>query len=223
MRIHLILIAVTFGAVLAGNCSSTPSPVRITPPRVPQGGRTLSLAVASTDVKRIVAATETGGFFRTFDGGKNWQHLDGLPNYQARDVAIAFTNPNIIIATTLSAYRKINDGGIWRSLDGGASWSQPTGWAPPPGPNCTDRPSAWGISHMPLSKTFYVGTDCGIAVSHDNGATWSNFVLDPSVMGRFMHRVRSVLVINRTSGVAASDRGLFFLNQGGAWQKAQTV
>ncbi len=76
---------------------------------------------------------------------------------------------------------------------------------------------------MPLSKTFYVGTDCGIAVSHDNGATWSNFILDPSVTGLLMHRVRSVLVINRSSGVAASDRGLFFLNQSGTWQKAQDV
>jgi len=220
MSSHVALLTIFIFALMASDCSV---PVRIAPPRVSQGGRTLSLAVASTDDKRIVAATETGGLFRTFNRGKNWQHLDGLPNNRTRDVAIAFLNPNIIIATTVPQYRTLNDGGIWRSLNGGASWSQPSGWAPPPGPNCTDRPGAHGISHMPLSSTFFVGTDCGIAVSRDNGATWSNFVLDPSVVGKEAHRVRSVLVINRTSGVAASDRGLFFLDANGVWRKAQDV
>jgi hypothetical protein len=54
-----------------GGCS--PGPVTIAPPRVAQGGRTLSLAITSNNNQRFVAATETGGLFRTFDGGKSWQ------------------------------------------------------------------------------------------------------------------------------------------------------
>ena len=27
---------------------------------------------------------------------------------------------------------------------------------------------------MPLTRTFYVGTDCGLAVSNDDGVTWTN-------------------------------------------------
>jgi hypothetical protein len=104
-------------AVLAG-CN--PTPVTINPPRVQQGGRALSIAVASTDDKRMVVATETGGLFRTFDGGASWQHLNGLPNVKTIDVAIASLNPNIIIATTQSQYRAVNDGGIWRSIDDGS-------------------------------------------------------------------------------------------------------
>ncbi len=33
----------------------------------------------------MVVASETGGLFRTFDGGISWQHLD-LPNYKTIDV-----------------------------------------------------------------------------------------------------------------------------------------
>jgi photosystem II stability/assembly factor-like uncharacterized protein len=172
----------------------------------------------------MVVATETGGLFRTFDGGQSWQHLEGLPNYMTRDVAIASLDPNTIIATTLPLFRAVNDGGIWRSTDGGGSWSQPPGWAPPPGPACTARPGAWGISHMPLSRTFYVGTDCGLAVSNDNGATWTHIFLDPNAEGdEFRHRVRGVLVINRTSGVAAADSGLFHIGPGGAWVRGPSV
>ena len=159
-----------------------------------------SIGMASTDQRRMVVATETGGLFRTYDGGQSWQHLDGLPNYKTIDVAVASLAPDTIIATTQSQYRTINDGGIWRSTDGGGTWTQPTGWATP-GPHCTDRPSAYGISHMPLSRTFYVGTDCGLAVSNDDGATWTNVIPDPNAAagGTFINRVHSVLVINRTS------------------------
>jgi photosystem II stability/assembly factor-like uncharacterized protein len=203
----------------------TPSPVTIMPPRVKQGGRALSIAVASNNAKHMVVATETGGLFRTFDGGASWQRLDGLPNFKTIDVAIPSLAPDTVIATTESQYRTINDGGIWRSTDDGATWHQPTGWAPPPGPDCPDRPGAYGISHMPLSHTFYVGTDCGLAISNDDGATWSHIVLDPNSPGTdpLRNRVRSVLVINRTSGVAAADAGLFHLGPDGTWVKSQNV
>jgi len=215
----LARIAALLIFALAG-CSSTTT---ISPPRVTQGGRSLSIAMASTDQKRMVVATETGGLFRTFDGGTSWQHLDGLPNFKTIDVAIAWTDPNIIIATTTSEYRTVNDGGIWRSTDGGGTWTQPTGWATA-GPQCTDRPSAYGISHMPLSKTFYVGTDCGLAVSNDNGATWTNVIPDPGAQGSgtFTNRVHSVLVVNRTSGVAVGDRALWHLDGSGSWVPASS-
>lgn len=205
--------------LLAG-CSST---VTIAPPRVTQGGRALSISVASTDQKRMVVATETGGLFRTFNGGASWQHLDGLPNYKTIDVAIASLDPNTIIATTQAQYRAVNDGGIWRSTDGGATWTQPQGWAPQSA-TCMGRPSAYGISNMPLSHTFYVGTDCGIAVSNDDGATWTNTIPDPlgTVQNPLQNRVHSILVINRTSGVAVGDRGLWHLDDRGTWVRASS-
>jgi photosystem II stability/assembly factor-like uncharacterized protein len=218
MRLPRLTVSLAVAGVLAGCLRS---PVTITPPRVPEGGRALAIAVTSTDAQRLFVTTESGGLFRTFNGGTSWQHLGGLPNFATLDVAVASLAPQIIIATTRSRYRVMNDGGIWRSTDGGGTWTQPAGSLPPPGPACPSRPSAHGISHMPLTRTFYVGTDCGIAVSNDDGATWSHFVLDPAASGSdsARHRVRSLLVINRSSGVAAADRGIFFL-RGGSWAPA---
>ncbi|MDQ3242177.1 MAG: glycoside hydrolase [Gemmatimonadota bacterium] len=201
-------------------CNS--APVTITPPRVAQGGRALSIAVSPTDIRNLVVATETGGLFRTFNGGESWQHLN-LPNYQTVDVSFGL-DPQTLIATTLARYRAISDGGIWRSTDGGGTWTQPSGWAPPPGLNCPSRPGAYAISRVGSSRTFYVGTDCGLAISNDDGATWSNIVIDAGgVAGdSAWGRMRAVLVLGPRSGLAAGDRGLWHLNAGGAWTKATT-
>jgi photosystem II stability/assembly factor-like uncharacterized protein len=219
MRIHRVWLAAVLPGFLA---ACAPTPVTLVPPKVPEGGRALSIAVRSNDAKRIVVASESGGLFQTFDGGKYWLHLDAFPNYKPIDVASASLAPDVVIATAQSQYRKINDGGIWRGTADGANWIQPPGWAPAPGPGCTDRPSAYGISHMPLTRTFFVGTDCGLAVSNDDGVTWTNQILDPSAAGSslFKNRIHSVLVINRTSGVAVGDGGLFFLSPSGVWIKS---
>ena len=197
---------------LAWACSK--SDVTIAPPRVPQGGRAVAIAVSLADEKRIVVATESGGLFRTFNGGTSFQHLDAFPTFAPVDVAIASLDPNIIIATARDDFATITGGGIWRSTDGGASWKRPTGWPPPMSPTCGARPWARGISHIRLSRTFHVATDCGIAVSTDNGATFSMVVLNPS-----QPKVRGVLVTSRTTGVAADDTRLYYLN-GGMWQLA---
>ena len=191
----------------------TKSDVTIAPPRVNQGGRAIAIAVSQSDGKRILVATASGGLFRTFDGGVSFQHLDAFPNYLPLDVAIASLDPNIMIATGQDDFRKISGGGIWRSTDGGASWKRPIGWPPATsGSSCSARPWARGISHMPLTRTFYVATDCGIAVSQDNGASFSMVVLNPA-----QPKVRGVFVINRTTGVAEDDSRLWFLNNG-MWQ-----
>ena len=209
--LRLIVFSIAFPITWA----CTKSDVTIAPPRVPQGGRAVAIAVSASDGKRLLVGTASGGLFRTFDGGVSFQHLDAFPTYAPLDVAIASLDPNIMIATARDDFRTISGGGIWRSTDGGASWKRPTGWPPASsGSTCSSRPWARGISHMPLSRTFYVATDCGIAVSQDNGASFSMVVLDPS-----RPKVRGVLVVNRTTGVAADDIRLWFINNG-TWQMA---
>ncbi|MGI9076942.1 MAG: WD40/YVTN/BNR-like repeat-containing protein [Gemmatimonadaceae bacterium] len=198
-------------------CGCTRSDVTIVPPKVPQGGRAVSIAVSQNNEKRLIVATESGGLFRTFDGGGSFHHLGGFPTFAPVDVSIASLSPDTVIATARDDFRGVSGGGIWRSADGGASWRRPAEWPPAPGIGCPTRPEACGISHMPLTRTFYVATDCGIAVSTDNGASFSVAVLDASLPPRFdslQHRVRSVLVLNRTTGVAdgrlwfSSDKGV---------------
>jgi hypothetical protein len=203
-----ILRRVVF-AILAGAGISAcgQSDVKIVPPKVPQGGRAVAIAVAQTDAKRLIVASATGGLFRTFDGGVSFHHLDGFPTLFAVDVVIASLDPNIVIATARDDFATITGGGIWRSQDGGASWSRPAGWPPPSG--CGGRPAATGISHIPLTRTFHVATDCGLAVSTDNGATFTTTPIDPANPMLF-----SVLVVNRTTGVAADSKRTWFLNNG---------
>lgn len=109
MPFHKVWFAAALAA-LSLACSS--GPVTIAPPRVPEGGRAVSIAIRSTtNEKRIVVATESGGLFQTFNGGTNWFHLDAFPNYKSIDVASASLAPDVVIATARSQYRKINDGG----------------------------------------------------------------------------------------------------------------
>jgi photosystem II stability/assembly factor-like uncharacterized protein len=180
--------------------------VKLVPPRVPQGGRAVAIAVSQSDAKRLVVASESGGLFRSFDGGVSFQHLDGFPTLFAVDVAMASLDPNVIIATAKDDFAKVSGGGIWRSTDGGVTWKRPAGWQPA---GCSGRPGAAGISHMPLTRTFYVATDCGLAVSTDNGASFTTTPLDPTNPMLF-----SVLVLNRNTGVAADNRRVWFLNNG---------
>jgi len=200
------------GTTLIWSGCTCASDVTIAPPRVPEGGRAVSIAVNQSNQKNLIVATESGGLFRTFDGGISFQHLDAFPTYAPVDVAFASLNPNVVVATARDDFRTTSGGGIWRSADGGASWSRPSGWPPASSASCSSRPAASGISHMPLSTTFYVATDCGIAVSTDNGATFSMVVLDSAHA-----TVRAVLVVNRSTGVAADDNRLWFLRDG-SWQ-----
>src|SRR5688500_8514890 len=75
------------------------SDVQIFPPKVPQGGRAVTIAVSQSNAKRLVVATESGGLFRTFDGGVSFQHLDGFPTLYAIDVVKASLDHNVLIAT----------------------------------------------------------------------------------------------------------------------------
>ena len=199
-------------ACTLSGCSS--SDLTIAPPRVNQGGRAVAVSVSLSDQNRIVVATETGGLFRTFNGGVSFQHLDGFPTIFAVDVFIASRDPNTVIATARDDFRTTAGGGIWRSIDGGASWTRPSGWPPPPSATCGSRPGAGGISHIALTSTFHVATDCGLAVSNDNGATFSTIPLDPANPKLF-----AVLVTSRSTGVAADNRRLWFM-QGGQWLPA---
>jgi hypothetical protein len=216
----LITVSILFA------CAGCKATVIQTQPKVPEGGRAVAIAVRPDNDQRMIVASETGGLFRTGDGGITWTHIDGFPSHFAYDVAYASFGSNIVIATTRSRYRAVNDGGIWRSIDGGDTWTQPAGAAPATSVRCPSRPSAYGISFQPLTRNVYVGTDCGLAVSQDNGATWTHLVLDPTGpiwSDSLQNRVWSVLVFTNRSGVAAAADGMWFrAGSAGAWTKASS-
>ena len=62
---------------------------------------------------------------------------------------------------------------------------------------------------MPLSHTFYVATDCGLAVSNNDGASFTTTPIDPLNKMLF-----SVLIVNRSTGVATDSKRIWYLNNG---------
>lgn len=139
------------------------------------GGRTHSVDVDPGDPNTAIAATESGGLFKTTNGGTSWRHIDTLLPFRMADARYAPGDRRIVIATVYNdAGRKTNGNGIFRSTDGGETWSKPATANPP----CAARAAAWGIAFRPASQQVVVGTDCGFAVSNDRGATWTHVASD---------------------------------------------
>ncbi len=140
-------------------------------PNIKWGGRSVAVDVVPGNRDEAVAASESGGLFRTTNQGANWSHLDNLPAFRMFDVKYASTDGSIVIATSAYNSRTANDGGIWRSTNHGVNWSKPATATPP----CSGgRVNAYGITVVFSRNEVFVGTDCGLAVSHDQGATWTH-------------------------------------------------
>ncbi|HKR65702.1 MAG TPA: hypothetical protein VJZ00_18370 [Thermoanaerobaculia bacterium] len=139
-------------------------------PDIPNGGRVDTIAVDPTKDTRILVASESGGLFRSSDGGATWHHVDSLKVFNTNAVAYVPSNPKIIIVTASEDFRTSNGGGIWRSIDGGTNWKHIANPSAPAG--VTDRYNAWEISIAPDTGKIYVGTSYGVAMSENNGSTW---------------------------------------------------
>jgi len=63
-----------------------------------------------------VQSQQIGDVFRTRDGGKTWKTLPSMHNKSIRAMAMAASNPNILVAGALD--------GVFRSNDGGESWER---------------------------------------------------------------------------------------------------
>lgn len=187
-------------------------------PNVSTGGRAVSIGVNPTNGQNMIVASETGGLFRTSDGGSHWQHLDGLLNVGANDVAFD-PSGNIVIASAGADFQVQDHGFIWRSTDGGNTWSQPVSALPPPGPRCPPRPNAYSVTFEPGTQNVYVATDCGLASSQDSGATWSMVVIDQQVLSQ--NTVHTVLAAAGGQVNVATDNGLYASpNRGQMWNRA---
>ncbi|HZQ64885.1 MAG TPA: hypothetical protein VFA66_06640 [Gaiellaceae bacterium] len=169
-------------------------------PHVRWGGRTVAVDISrfanSSGNNDAIAATETGGIFRSGGAGSAWQHLDALPEFRIMDVRYSPFSAGVVLATAQSDSHAVNGGGIWRSGDGGSTWQHVGTGALA----CGGVAGAWGIGFAPDSGDAYVGTDCGVAVSRNSGVTWTNVV--PLTSGET--RLPSDVV----SAVAASPGGV---------------
>jgi photosystem II stability/assembly factor-like uncharacterized protein len=186
-------------------------------PDVPTGGRASTITVNPANYDQLIVASESGGLFRSTDRGVNWKHIDGLPEFSTFAVAYVPADPNVVIATVGEDMRVANGGGIWRSTDGGFTWTQMPGPSAPAG--VPDRLSAYEISIAPDNGTIYIGTQYGVSISHDNGATWTHV----DVFGTGVHSVRSVLGQRGNHVLAGGPAGISrSSDEGTTWLKSTT-
>jgi uncharacterized repeat protein (TIGR01451 family) len=154
--------------------SPPPSSVSEYQPEVPTkyGGRTVGGDVSPANPALVLAATDSGGIFRSTDSGAHWSHVDTLVPFRMEDIKFAPNNPSVVLATTAATGDTANKGGIWRSTDAGVNWTRATinGSTCPGDSGDFD---AWGIAFEASTTNVYVGTNCGLMVSSDQGGSFT--------------------------------------------------
>jgi photosystem II stability/assembly factor-like uncharacterized protein len=185
-------------------------------PEIKAGGRANGIAVHPTRDSEIFVASESGGLFHSRDRGLTWRHVDSLPCYTLSTVAFLPGDPSILLVATRDDldFKATGGGGVWRSTNGGRDWGQA------PAPNgVTGRITAYEISVEPVSGNIYVGTNVGLFVSTDRGASWTS----RDVFGAGDRRVFAVVALGGGTVVAGGPSGVRRSTDGGVnWQAPAT-
>ncbi len=185
------------------------------------GGRVNGLAIHPTDNQIMFAASEWGGIYSSADGGLNWSFHEGHRPTVTWDVEIDPSNTSRIYATSFFDGKVDSLAGINVSNDGGVTWAKPITASPPPGfcqnGGDQDAPSAFGISIDPTnSANVFIGTNCGLAVSADSGATWT--FRDPTAGAGSATRIWDTLALGGgVVHVCGDDGHLRSDNNGVTW------
>lgn len=144
------------------------------------GGRVNGLATTPGDANVYYAATEFGGLYKTTDfqiNGGQWFRLEAHLPMLTVDVETA-PKGSVVYASSLYDGRINSVAGINISNDGGTSWIKPPTSFPPAGfcaqAAANNEPSATGIAvDVEDPSAVYIGTNCGLAISNDYGASWT--------------------------------------------------
>jgi photosystem II stability/assembly factor-like uncharacterized protein len=214
LRVECLLGCVVFLVIVTKSTSGQIiSPAQ---PDVWPGGRAVAVTGHPANSSIAVVAAESGGLFKTTDAGATWTHLDGLLPFRIIDVKYSLVSSQNLIVTAPQNGRINRGGGIWRSTNGGRNWQKPVTGEPPPSAQCSPPVNAYGIS-VAIGRVF-VGTDCGVAVSRDSGATWTHVTPAPAGSSQ---RTFAVLAQPNNTVVACGDSGVFVSTTNGtSWGAA---
>ncbi len=142
------------------------------------GGSVLAVAIAPSDSMIVYAGTSTGEIWRSSDGGAtlaNWNDVTAapLPNRFCTDIVVDRTDPDIVYVSYsgFDATTPTTPGHVFRSDDGGATWNNISGTSG--AVNALPDTPANAIEIDALNpNTLYVGTDTGMFITTNLGATW---------------------------------------------------
>lgn len=165
--------------------------------QLPAAVSTISaVAVSPSDPRRVVFGTTAGAIFRVEnadDAAGDTEHPSALPRTgHVSSLAFDPTNADIVYATYSQFNTNATQQHVYKSTDGGRTWQGIDGT----GANSIPDVPVLSVMVDPLDRQrVYLGTDLGILVSPDGGATWARDV------NPFANVVTETLILNRDAGV----------------------
>ena len=166
-------------------------------------GRITGIAIDENDSDHIIVGANTGGVWKTTDGGLNWTPLnDFFSNLYVYAVAIDPSNPDTYFSGSSS-------GIIFKSTDAGATW------------NLLADMSNSLINKIVIHPTnssimFACSQNAGIYRSTDGGVTWTNTGIDNQAYDIEFKPGNPDIVYASGAGVHKStDGGMTFTTIGG--------
>ncbi len=126
----------------------------------PGVGRITGVAIDEADINHMIIGGNTGGVWRTTDGGQNWSPLgDYFSNLSVYSVAMDPTNSNTYFFGS-------QNGRIFKSTDSGATW------------NLLGITGAGNVNRILINPSntdimFATGENSGVYRSTDGGVTWT--------------------------------------------------
>lgn len=188
----------------------------------------IAIAVTPADPEAIYAVTanrgswDFGGFYRSYDGGDNWEVGATSPNIIGRNLEGTDTENqqgwyDLCIAASPDNPDLIFIGGIniWKTTNGGNNWTINTYWVPNQG-----KPYVHADIHdldFVNGSILVSGTDGGVFTSTNKGINWSN-LSDGLEITQFyrmsISQQRSDIVLG-----GAQDNGSSMRSGEDAWQQ----
>ncbi len=186
-------------------------------------GRVEDFAVNPLDQYQLYMASRSGGFWKSNDGGENWQGaiIDFLPACGVNTIATSPTNFDSVLINVRQGGNG-NSHGIYRSIDGGSSFQ-----VTPFNPINLGKGGLgnnWKINqiayHPTISDLIFITADDGLYRSNDNLITWTK-IINGSISEIEFHPANpSIIYIydyynwggNKNRVLISNDTGLTFTN-----------
>jgi hypothetical protein len=138
-------------------------------------GRIEDHYVNPTNANIMYVGSRSGGFWRTTDGGNNWQvTTDFLVASGVNAIAVSPTNSDSVLINVRNS-RNGNSHGLYRSVDGGLTWTQSN--FNPINLGNGGLGSSWQINkvkyHPRVANLVFITASDGLYRSTDNLETWT--------------------------------------------------
>jgi photosystem II stability/assembly factor-like uncharacterized protein len=126
-----------------------------------------AIGLCASDAGTIYVGGSKGRAQVTSDGGANWRRINtGLPDRYITDIAVHARDAERALYT----FSGFGSGHAFLTTDGGTTWRDVSGIGVASLPDVPANTVLW---HPRRDSVIYVGTDVGIFVTTNLGATWS--------------------------------------------------